>query len=138
VVVDIDMQVHEVDVVIHWKGGLHSAARVARRRPGQNGAHTASNAVEAVRVLARVCDDDVIAGCLNRNGLRTGRGNRWTKERIKSLRSHRNIPRHTAEWQEAGGWMTLTQAAERLGVSPRTLSSRTKFEGRGRVSDQVS
>jgi hypothetical protein len=41
--------------------------------------------VEAVRVLARVCDDELIAGYLNRDGLRTGRGNRWTKERITSL-----------------------------------------------------
>jgi DNA invertase Pin-like site-specific DNA recombinase len=121
VVVDVDMEVHEVDVVIHWKGGLHSAARVARRKQGQNNAHTASDAVEAVRMLAKVCDDEVIAAYLNRNGFRTGRGNRWTKERITSLRSKRKIPRHTLERQEAGGWMNLTRAAEHLGVNPRTL-----------------
>lgn len=104
VVVDVDMEAHEVDLVIHWKGGLHTAARVARRRQGQNSAHTASDIVEAVRVLARVCDDDLIAGYLNRNGLRTGRGNRWTKERVKSLRGHRRIQRHTLDCQEAGGY----------------------------------
>lgn len=121
IVVDVDMEAHEVDVVIHWKGGLHSTARVARRRKGQSNAHTASNAVEAVRMLVRVCDDERIAGYLNRNGLRTGRGNRWTKERVTSLRSKRKIPRYTAERQQAGGWMNLTQAAAHLGVSPRTL-----------------
>lgn len=121
IVVDIDMEVHEVDVVIHWKGGLHSAARVARRRQGQSRAHTAPDVVEAVRSLARVCNDEMIAAYLNRNGLLTGRGNRFTKERVASLRSHRKIPRHTRERQEAGGWMNLTQAAEYLGVGPRTL-----------------
>jgi DNA invertase Pin-like site-specific DNA recombinase len=121
IVVDIDMEVHEVDVVIHWKGGLHSAARVARRRQGQSNAHTAPDVVDAVRLLARVCDDEMIAAYLNRNRLRTGRGNRWTKERVTSLRSHRKIPRHTPERQQAGGWMNLTQAAEHLGVGPRTL-----------------
>jgi DNA invertase Pin-like site-specific DNA recombinase len=121
IVVDIDLEVHEVDVMIHWKGGLHSAARVVRRRQGQSSAHTAPDAVEAVRSLARLCNDEMIAAYLNRNGLRTGRGNRWTKERVTSLRSHRKIPRHTPERQEAGGWMNLTQAAEHLGVGPRTL-----------------
>jgi DNA invertase Pin-like site-specific DNA recombinase len=121
VVVDVDLEAHEVDVLIHWKGGLHSAARVARRRQGQSSAHTSPDAVEAVRSLARVCNDEMIAAYLNRNGLRTGRGNRWTKERVTSLRSHRKIPRHTPERQEAGGWMNLTRAAEHLGVGPRTL-----------------
>ena len=121
IVVDIDMAVHEVDLVIHWKGGLHTTARVARRRCGQNSAHTTPDAVEAVRLLARVCNDATIAAYLNRNGLRTGRGNRWTKERVTSLRSHRRIPRHTPERQEAGGCMNLTQAAEHLGLGPRTL-----------------
>ena len=121
IVVDIDLEVHEVDVVIHWKGGMHTAARVARRRRGQNRAHTAPDIVEAVRLLARVCNDEIIAAYLNRNGLRTGRGNRWTKERVTSLRSHRKILRHTPERQQAGGWMNLTQAAEFVGVGPRTL-----------------
>lgn len=121
VVVDIDLKAHEVDVVIHWKGGLHTAARVARRRKGQSSRHTASDTVEAVRVLARVCGDELIAGYLNRNGLRTGQGNRWTKERVTSLRSARKIPRYTMENQQAGGWMNLTQAAKHLGVSSRTL-----------------
>ena len=121
VVVDVDMEAHEVDAVIHWKGGLHSVVRIARRRRGQSGAHTASDVVEAVRVLTRVCNDKRIAAYLNRNGLRTGRGNRWTRERVTSLRSKRNIPCHTAESQAAGGWMNLTRAAEYVGVSPRTL-----------------
>ena len=72
-------------------------------------------------MLARLCNDEMVAGYLNRNNLQTGRGNRWTKERVTSLRSHRKIPRYTPERQDAGGWMNLSQAAEYVGVSPRTL-----------------
>jgi hypothetical protein len=51
--------------------------------------------VQAVRVLAHICCDDHIAGFLNRNGLRTGKGNRWTRGRVVSLRSHHQIPCNT-------------------------------------------
>jgi hypothetical protein len=35
-----------------------------------------------------IANDDLIAGLLNRNKLTTGHGNRWTRERVTSLRSH--------------------------------------------------
>ena len=59
--------------------------------------HTSKDVVAAVRGLARLCTDDVIASVLNRNGLRTGRGNRWTRERVVSLRSWHEIPCHSSE-----------------------------------------
>jgi len=34
-----------------------------------------------VRQLVLIASDDLIAGILNRNGLLTSRGNRWTRER---------------------------------------------------------
>jgi hypothetical protein len=71
--------------------------------------------------LARICSDDVIAGLLNRNDIRTGHGNRWTRERVTSLRSHHAIPVYRPETAEADGWMNLTRAAPVLGVSPKTL-----------------
>jgi hypothetical protein len=49
----------------------------------------------------------------------TGRGNRWTQERVTALRSHhgaRYIPEQRAEQQ----WLNLTEAARMLGVSART------------------
>jgi DNA invertase Pin-like site-specific DNA recombinase len=91
IVVDVDAPSAEVIVVIHWKGGVHTELRLPRRRRGQNKTHTSKEAVEAVRVLSRICTDQSIAGFLNRNGLLTGRGNRWTKERVTALRSHHHI-----------------------------------------------
>lgn len=72
-------------------------------------------------MLARICSDDLIAAALNRNGLRTGRGNRWTRERVTALRSHHSIPCFSAERAHAEGWMNLTRAAAFLGISARTL-----------------
>jgi hypothetical protein len=47
--------------------------------------------IAAVRQLVLIANDDLIAGILNRNGLVTGYGNRWTRERVTSLRSHHGI-----------------------------------------------
>ena len=82
----------EVLLIIHWKGGVHTELRLPRRRRGQNATHTSKDVVEAIRVLARICPDDLLANVLNRNGLLTGRGNRWTRERVVSLRTHHEIP----------------------------------------------
>jgi hypothetical protein len=39
-----------------------------------------------------IANDELIAGLLNRNGLKTGNGKRWTRGRVASLRSHYRIP----------------------------------------------
>jgi hypothetical protein len=77
--------------------------------------------LDAVRMLARILSDRMIAAALNRNGLRTGRGNFWTRERVTSLRSHHEIPVYSAETREREGWLTLTEAARLIGVSTKTL-----------------
>jgi hypothetical protein len=77
--------------------------------------------VQAVSGLARICTDRVIASVLNRNGLLTGHGNRWTQQRVTPLRSKRQIPPYGDETHRQEGWMNLTQAAQFLGVSTRTL-----------------
>jgi hypothetical protein len=108
-------------LVVRWRGGIHTELRLPHRRRGQNGAQTSKDVVEAVTILARVCSDELIAGVLTRSGLRTGRGNRWTEERVTSLRTYNEIPRYTVERRHAEGWMNLTQAADLLGISSRTL-----------------
>jgi hypothetical protein len=111
VVADIESTAGEIVLVIHWKGGLHTEVRVPRRRRGYNNGHTDKALVEAVSLLAKICNDDLIAGVLNRNGHKTGRGNRWTKERVTALRSHHRIPCYSPENKLANGWMNLTEAA---------------------------
>ena len=121
VIVDVDTAASEIVLVIHWKGGLHTEVRVPRRRRGQNSTHTAPETLDAVRALARICPDAFIANVLNRNGLRTGRGNFWTRERVTALRSHHEIPVYSAERRAREGWLNLTEASRLIGVSARTL-----------------
>lgn len=121
VIVEVDAAASEVVLIIHWKGGLHTEVRVPRRRRGQNSTHTAKEIVDIVRALARISPDAYIANVLNRNGLRTGRGNFWSRERVTSLRSHNEIPAHSAERRATEGWLNLGEAARFAGVSPRTM-----------------
>jgi hypothetical protein len=121
VVVDVDAAAGEIILIIHWKGGVHTELRVPRRRRGQNSSQAPTEIIEAVRVLARICSDDLLAGTLNRNGLRTGRGNRWTRERVTALRTYHEIPCYDRNRRESEGWMNLTEAADVLGISARTL-----------------
>jgi len=120
VIADIDDDAFEVVLTIHWVGGVHTELRVPRRRRGKATA-TATEAIDAVKSLSRICSDDLIAGYLNRNGLRTGRGNRFTRERVTSLRSYHKIECYSEESRQQAGWLNLTAAAKFLGVSNRTL-----------------
>ncbi|WP_244936680.1 MULTISPECIES: hypothetical protein [Methylobacterium] len=119
-VADLDEARAEIVLTLHWIGGAHTEHRLPRRRRGQR-TSTPADVVEAVRALALIARDDVIAGVLNRNGVRTGHGNRFTRERVTALRSQYRIPvfREAAAGDEP--WLTLTQAAARVGVAARTL-----------------
>ena len=121
IVVDIGDDGTEVIAVVHWKGGVHTELRVARLRRGQNRAQNPQETVEAVRVLARICSDELIAGILTRNGLLTGKGNRWTHQAVTSLRSYHGISCYNEDKRKSEGWLNLTQAAFHLGVSGVTL-----------------
>src|SRR5215831_17016797 len=121
VMVDVDGQTGEIVAVVHWKGGVHTELRIPRRRRGYSRAHTPKEIVEAVRVLVRICSDETIAGVLTRSGLVTGMGNRWTRERVTSLRSHHGIPAYSDDRCKAEGWLTLTEAAHQMQVSGLTL-----------------
>ncbi len=121
ILVEIDAERSEVELIIHWKGGVHSTLRVRRRRRGQSGAHTSADVVETIRQLALICDDKAIAAYLNRNGMLTARGHRWGRMSITSLRNKRGIAVHSTERQQAEGWMNLTEAGNHLGVAAKTV-----------------
>jgi len=70
--------------------------------------------VDLVAQLARQLPDKSIAPVLNKLKLKTGAGNNWTADRIRSLRSHHRIPVYNSS--EETDLITLEQAAERLGV----------------------
>ena len=124
VVADIDADAAngtgEVVLAVHWVGGVHTELRLARKRRGQRNS-TPLETVEAIRQLVLITNDDVIAGVLNRNGLRTGNGNRWTRERVCSLRGYRKIAAFHPAADGVEPWFNLTHAAALLKLTPRTL-----------------
>ena len=120
VVADIDADAAEIVLLVHWVGGVHSEIRLPRRRRGQR-TSTSVDVIAAVRQLVLIAEDAVIAGVLNRNGLVTGYGNRWTRERVTSLRSHHRIAVYKPAEDGIEPWLNLSKAARLLHVAPKTL-----------------
>jgi hypothetical protein len=120
IVADIDAEAAEVVLLVHWAGGAHTELRLPRRRKGQRNS-TPVDIVASVRVLALIASDNLIAATLNRNKLVTGNGNRWTRERVTSLRSYHEIPVHRPAPDGVEPWLTLNKAATLIGVSAKTL-----------------
>lgn len=61
-----------------------------------------------MRQLVLIANDDLIAGILNRNGLKTGNGNRWTRERVTSMRSNYRIPVFKPAEDGMEPWLNLS------------------------------
>ena len=137
VVADIDDEASEIVLIVHWGGGTHSEMRLPKRRRGQRNS-TSTNILEAVRQLVLIASDDLIAGLLNRNGLKTGNGNRWTRERVTSMRSNYRIPVFKAAANGFEPWLNLGNAAKLLKVAPKTLrvaAEAAEIEGVHPLSD---
>jgi len=122
VVADVDAEAGEIILFLHWMGGIHTELRLPRRRRGQRDS-TSQDIVTAVRQLVSIANDELIAGILNRNKLTTGRGNRWTRERVTALRSHHKIPVYCPAEQGQEPWLNLSKAAAYLQISSKTLRS---------------
>ena len=120
VVADINDAAAEIVLVVHWIGGVHSEMRLPKRRRGQRNS-TSVDVITAVRQLVLIANDDLIAGILNRNGLKTGNGNRWTRERVTSMRSNYRISVFKLAEDGIEPWLNLSNAAKLLHIAPKTL-----------------
>jgi len=116
IVVDIDEAAGEIVLVIHWKGGQHSELRVRKPRTGEHGCSTPEQALAIIRSMAGRWSDQDIAASLNRMGMPTGQGKTWTAHRVSSLRRVRGIHGYRPA-ENDGEWLTLRDAAAKLGVS---------------------
>ena len=125
VVADLDNAASEIVLVIHWVGGVHTELRLPKRRRGQINA-TPDDIVDAVRQLVLIANDDVIAGVLNRNGLTTDNGNRWTRERVTALRSYRKIPVFRSQIAGMEPWANLEKRPSCSGSRQRRYAWRPR------------
>ena len=130
IIADVDEVTSEIVLLIHWAGGRHSELRVKKNHPGQHRRCTSLEAIEVIRQMAGKHTDEQIATTLNTLGLRTGVGHTWAEQRVYSARRYHLLPAFDA--QRANRFVTLEQAAQRLGVSPtavRRLIRHEKLEG---------
>jgi DNA invertase Pin-like site-specific DNA recombinase len=119
IVVDVNEKDHEVVLLIHWAGGRHSELRVKKNRSGEHTRCTSLEAIEVIRQMAIGHTDEQIAITLNRLGLQTGTGNSWNEQRVHSARRYHQLP--AFDPSQANTFVTLEQAAERLGVSANSV-----------------
>jgi DNA invertase Pin-like site-specific DNA recombinase len=103
---------------VRWQGGACEELRVELPRAAADRWRHDDTLIERVRELARTLDDAGIAARLNDEGVRTNKGNCFTIKSIKWIRHKHNIPR--ADDRKAGEF-TVTEAAEKLGVSPGVI-----------------
>jgi DNA invertase Pin-like site-specific DNA recombinase len=102
---------------LHWHGGVHTEVRVARNTAGKHGRATERDVLEVIRELSKVCRDLTIAATLNRLGYRTGTGKTWRAHSVACVRYHYRLPNFVKGYD----WLTLTQAAQQLGVSATVI-----------------
>lgn len=98
---------------LHWSGGVHTQLSLPRNRSGQHGRAANKDAVELIRELAAVCNDQTIATVLNRLGYRTGHGLTWRSLRVAGVRNYHGIP----PCDPSPDRLTLEQVATILQVS---------------------
>ncbi len=115
IVVDVNHATGFVELQIHWAGGVHTTLHVRKNKSGHNKNAADQNTVELVAELAKGWPDRYIASILNRIGSRTGPGNSWSENRVKSFRGQHQIPVFAVGSQRP--WLTMQEAAKEMNVS---------------------
>ena len=116
IVADVDDATREVVLTVHWRGGQHSQVRVIKPRSGEHGCRTPDEALAVMRSMAGKWSDEHIAATLNRMGLPTGQGKTWTAHRVSSVRMVNDIRAYRSAHKD-GEWLTMSEAAAKLGVN---------------------
>jgi len=117
----VDVIDNTINLIVHWQGGDHTRLEVKKNKAGQTRWVTDADVIALIRALARHLPDASIAAILNRSGKLTGRGNRWTRARVCSLRHQRDIAPYVAGERAERGESTLNEAAKVLAVSSSTI-----------------
>jgi DNA invertase Pin-like site-specific DNA recombinase len=119
IVADIDEERDEVLLLIHWFGGQHTPLRQARsNRRGKLPAGQLSSLIDTLR---KVLDDAALAVALNREHIRTHDGQTWTRQRVQRFRRRAEIAGFDAALKRASGWLTQSETATRLEISPMSV-----------------
>ncbi len=134
IIADVDDNVREVILTIHWRGGQHSQLRVRKPKSGEHGCRTSEEALAVMRSMATRWSDEEIAASLNRMGMPTGQGKTWTAHRVSSLRRVHGIRAYRSA-EKNGEWLTMSEAAAKLGVTNHRI--RRLIKDRVLAAEQV-
>ena len=120
IVVDLEEASQTLNFVVHWQGGCHTALSMPKPQSGAVVHKTALEDLELITRMAVRYGDDEIARVLSKLGRRTGKGNRWTRGRVTSIRRKHAIKAPTKSKLDPNV-LTLAQATRHSGVSDTTL-----------------
>jgi excisionase family DNA binding protein len=109
----------ELSVGIRWRSGASEQHTIERPKTRQEVIRTPAEAIELTRRLASDHPNAQIAEQLNAAGLRTGTGGPFKAEHIQWIRWRHKIPSPATLARD--GELTVSQVAERLGVSDGTV-----------------
>ena len=119
VIVCTDQDKKSLELVLHWKGGVHTQLSMDRPRSATD-TGTPMEALEIIRCMAVRFGDDQIASVLNRRGYSTGKGKRWNQTRVATARRNHSIAGQKRALPDPTR-VSLGQAARICGVSHRTI-----------------
>ena len=119
IIVRTDQDKRSLELVLHWKGGVHTQLAMERPRSATETA-TPTEALEIIRCMAVRYGDDQIASVLNRRGYSTGKGKRWNQIRVATARRNHSITGQKRAQPDLER-VSLSQAARICGVSHRTI-----------------
>lgn len=116
---ELDDERDEVVLYVQWCGGHVTELRHRRRIRKPRSTTTGLQSV--IDSLRRVVDDEAIARILNRSRVRSEAGQTWTKRRVSSFRKRHGIAAFDMDEKEKQGWLSQSQAATRLAISPMSV-----------------
>jgi DNA invertase Pin-like site-specific DNA recombinase len=119
IIVRTDQDKKSLELVFHWKGGVHTQLTMKRQRSATESV-TPAEALDIIRCMAVRYGDDQIASVLNRRGYSTGKGKRWNQARVATARRNHSIGGQKRALPDPER-VSLSQAARICGVSHRTI-----------------
>lgn len=120
IIVDVDDEVREIEIIIHWKGGRHSQVRVRKPKTGEHTRRASEETIDVIRSMAGRWSDEHIAANLNRMGLKTGQGKTWNERRVQAVRHTHGIRAYKSAGED-DAWLTMSESAEQLGVTNHVI-----------------
>jgi DNA invertase Pin-like site-specific DNA recombinase len=122
VIIAVERAESRARLTLRWRGGIFTTLDLSLTRYQPQGVRTDEDTIDLIGRLAAHYNDGFIAGILNRQGRKTAYGERFTANQVGSLRRYHDIARFQPPAEPPSGELvTLSKAAEVLGVAPSTI-----------------